>query len=122
MEHEAFARFYRDEFGRILATVIRSIGDFELAEDAVQEAFAAALEQWPRDGMPDNPRAWIVGVARNKAIDRMRRQSRFAERSDEVRRMIEAEHASATPTMSDSAVPDERLSLIFTCCHPALAQ
>ena len=122
MEHEAFAKFYRDEFGRILASVIRSIGDFELAEDAVQEAFAAALEQWPRDGMPDNPRAWIVGVARNKAIDRMRRQSRFAERSDEVRRMIEAEHASATPPMSDSAVPDERLSLIFTCCHPALAQ
>jgi RNA polymerase sigma-70 factor, ECF subfamily len=122
MEHEAFARFYRDEFGRILASVIRSIGDFELAEDAVQEAFAAALEQWPRDGMPDNPRAWIVGVARNKAIDRMRRQSRFAERSDEVRRMIEAEHASATLPMSDSAVPDERLSLIFTCCHPALAQ
>jgi RNA polymerase sigma-70 factor, ECF subfamily len=121
MEHEAFAKFYRDEFGRILASVIRAIGDFELAEDAVQEAFAAALEQWPRDGMPDNPRAWIVGVARNKAIDRMRRQSRFAERSDEVRRMIEAEHASALP-MSDSAVPDERLSLIFTCCHPALAQ
>ena len=122
MEHEAFARFYREEFGRILASVIRSIGDFERAEDAVQEAFAAALEQWPRDGMADNPRAWIVGVARNKAIDRMRRQSRFAERSDEVRRMIEAEHASATPPMSDSAVPDERLSLIFTCCHPALAQ
>ena len=122
MEHEAVARFYRDEFGRILASVIRSIGDFELAEDAVQEAFAAALEQWPRDGMPDNPRAWIVGVARNKAIDRMRRQSRFAERSDEVRRMIEDEHAYATPPMSDSAVPDERLSLIFTCCHPALAQ
>jgi RNA polymerase sigma-70 factor, ECF subfamily len=122
MEHEAFARFYREEFGRILASVIRAIGDFELAEDAVQEAFAAALEQWPRDGMPDNSRAWIVGVARNKAIDRMRRQSRFAERSDEVRRMIEAEHASATPPMSDSAVPDERLSLIFTCCHPALAQ
>src|SRR6516162_7690522 len=118
MEHESFARFYRDEFGRILASVIRSIGDFELAEDAVQEAFAAAIEQWPRDGTPDNPRAWVVGVARNKAIDRIRRQSRFAERSDEVRRMIESEHAESITEMSDNAVPDERLSLIFTCCHP----
>jgi RNA polymerase sigma-70 factor (ECF subfamily) len=124
MEHQDFERFYREEFGRILASVIRAIGDFQLAEDAVQEAFAAALEQWPRDGMPDNPRAWIVGVARNKAIDRIRRQSRFAERSDEVRRMIESEHESNSPmaSLSDNAVPDERLSLIFTCCHPALAQ
>lgn len=121
MEAEAFDKFYREEFGRILATVIRSIGDFELAEDAVQEAFAAAIEQWPRDGTPDNPRAWIVGVARNKAIDRIRRQSRFAERSDEVRRMIESEHEESSTTMLDSAVPDERLSLIFTCCHPSLA-
>jgi RNA polymerase sigma-70 factor (ECF subfamily) len=122
MEREAFDKFYREEFGRILASVIRAIGDFELAEDAVQEAFAAALEQWPKDGMPDNPRAWIIGVARNKAIDRIRRQSRFAERSDEVRRMIESEHESSISPMPDSAVPDERLSLIFTCCHPALAQ
>ena len=121
MEAESFDKFYREEFGRILATVIRSIGDFELAEDAVQEAFAAAIEQWPRDGTPDNPRAWIVGVARNKAIDRIRRHSRFAERSDEVRRMIESEHEESVTSMSDSAVPDERLSLIFTCCHPSLA-
>jgi RNA polymerase sigma-70 factor (ECF subfamily) len=121
MQPQAFDKFYREEFGRILATVIRSIGDFELAEDAVQEAFAAAIEQWPRDGTPDNPRAWVVGVARNKAIDRIRRQSRFAERSDEVRRMIESEHEASSTEMSDSAVPDERLSLIFTCCHPSLA-
>ena len=121
MEAQSIDKFYREEFGRILATVIRSIGDFELAEDAVQEAFAAAIEQWPRDGTPDNPRAWIVGVARNKAIDRIRRHSRFAERSDEVRRMIESEHEDASTEMSDSAVPDERLSLIFTCCHPSLA-
>ena len=124
MERTEFERFYRDEFGRILATVIRSIGDFQLAEDAVQEAFAAALEQWPRDGKPDNPRAWIAGVARNKAIDRIRRQSRFSERSDEIRRMIENDRddESSMPSSSDHAVPDERLSLIFTCCHPALAQ
>ncbi|HTR63399.1 MAG TPA: sigma-70 family RNA polymerase sigma factor, partial [Candidatus Binataceae bacterium] len=121
MEAHEFDKFYREEFGRILATVIRSIGDFELAEDAVQEAFAAAIEQWPRDGTPDNPRAWVVGVARNKAIDRIRRRSRFAERSDEVRRMIESEHEDSVIEMSDSAVPDERLSLIFTCCHPSLA-
>jgi len=119
MEQAAFERFYREEFGRILATVIRTVGDFELAEDAVQEAFAAALEQWPRDGMPENSRAWIIGVARNKAIDRLRRQSRFTERSDEVRRMIEND--ASTPDVSDDAVRDERLSLIFTCCHPALA-
>ncbi len=121
MQPEEFEKFYREEFGRILATVIRAIGDFELAEDAVQEAFAAALEQWPRDGMPENPRAWIVGVARNKAIDRIRRQTRFSERSDEVRRMIENERDSSMTSVTDSSIPDERLSLIFTCCHPALA-
>ncbi|SRR5579885_13533 len=122
METAAFEKFYRDEFGRILSTVIRAVGNFELAEDAVQEAFAAALEQWPRDGTPDNPRAWIAGVARNKAIDRIRRQSRFSERSDEVRRMIESDRDSTMASLADSAIPDERLSLIFTCCHPALAQ
>jgi RNA polymerase sigma-70 factor (ECF subfamily) len=122
MQGAAFEKFYREEFGRVLGAVIRTVGDFELAEDAVQDAFAAALEQWPRDGMPDNPRAWVVGVARNKIIDRLRRQSRFAERSDEVRRMIENERDSEMPSELDSAVPDERLNLIFTCCHPAIAQ
>ncbi|MFI5352756.1 MAG: RNA polymerase sigma factor [Candidatus Binatales bacterium] len=119
MNRDDFERFYREEFGRIIAALIRAIGDFDVAEDAVQEAFAAAIEQWPRNGTPDNPRAWIVGVARNKAIDRLRRQSRFAGRSDELRRMIESAGEEFSP--ADYAMADERLSLIFTCCHPALA-
>jgi len=112
-------RFYRDEFGRILATLIRVLGDFDLAEDAVQDAFASAVEQWPRDGIPDNPRAWIVGVARHKAIDRIRRQGRFNDRREELIRM--AESGGEDAEIDSSRLPDERLRLIFTCCHPALA-
>jgi RNA polymerase sigma-70 factor, ECF subfamily len=119
MNRDDFERFYREEFGRIIAALIRVVGDFELAEDAVQEAFAAAVAQWPRDGTPDHPRAWIAGVARNKAIDRLRRQSRFAGRSDELRRLIES--AADDSRRADYSMLDERLSLIFTCCHPALA-
>ncbi|SRR5579883_2630921 len=113
-------RLYREEFGRILATVIRLVGDFDVAEDAVQEAFTAGIEQWPRDGVPANPRAWIISTARHKALDRIRRSTRFAERRDELDRMAELA-ASSPDTMSDSDLPDERLRLIFTCCHPALA-
>jgi RNA polymerase sigma-70 factor, ECF subfamily len=113
-------RFYREEFGRILATLIRVLGDFDLAEDAAQDAFASAVEQWPRDGAPDNRRAWIVGVARHKAIDRLRKQGRFNDRREELVRMAES---GDDDTASDAAgaLPDERLRLIFTCCHPALA-
>src|SRR5579859_2317142 len=117
-------QLYRDEFGRILASLIHLIGDFDLAEDAVQEAFALALEQWPPAGVPHNPRAWIIGTARHKAIDKIRRAARFSERRDELTRMIEQEAESAGAS-ADSAeivtLPDERLRLIFTCCHPALA-
>jgi RNA polymerase sigma-70 factor (ECF subfamily) len=121
MENSAadIERFYREEFGRILATLIRVLGDFDLAEDAAQDAFASAIEQWPRDGLPDNPRAWIVGVARHKAIDRIRRQARFNDRREELIRMAEA--GGDRPETDASALPDERLRLIFTCCHPALA-
>jgi RNA polymerase sigma-70 factor, ECF subfamily len=121
MENNAGAidQFYRDEFGRILATLIRLLGDFDLAEDAAQEAFANALEQWPRDGLPDNPRAWVVGVARHKAIDRIRRQARFNDRREELIRMAEAGGDGQADDVG--ALPDERLRLIFTCCHPALA-
>jgi RNA polymerase sigma-70 factor (ECF subfamily) len=115
-------RIYRAEFGRILATLIRLLGDFDIAEEAVQEAFAVALEQWPRDGIPREPRAWIVSTARHKAIDRIRRDSSFARKRSELLRHIsdeamldDGEHPD------DNAVPDERLRLIFTCCHPALA-
>jgi RNA polymerase sigma-70 factor (ECF subfamily) len=113
-------RFYREEFGRVLATLIRVLGDFDLAEDAAQDAFASAVEQWPRDGLPENPRAWIIGVARHKAIDRLRKQGRFNDRREELIRMAES---SGDDGESDtaSALPDERLRLIFTCCHPALA-
>jgi RNA polymerase sigma-70 factor, ECF subfamily len=113
-------RFYREEFGRILATLIRVLGDFDLAEDAAQDAFASAVEQWPRDGLPENPRAWIVGVARHKAIDRLRRRARFNDRREELIRM--AESGGDDPEIDGAgALPDERLRLIFTCCHPALA-
>jgi RNA polymerase sigma-70 factor, ECF subfamily len=119
MERRDFERLYRDEFGRILSSLIRVAGDFDLAEECVQEAFAAAVEQWPRDGMPDNPRAWIIRVARHKAIDRIRRRARFDQRRDELTRM--AGNDGGTDGEGADALGDERLSLIFTCCHPALA-
>jgi RNA polymerase sigma-70 factor (ECF subfamily) len=113
-------RFYREEFGRILATLIRVLGDFDLAEDAAQDAFASAVEQWPRDGLPENPRAWIVGVARHKAMDRFRKQARFNDRREELIRMAES-NGDGAEVDGSSTLPDERLRLIFTCCHPALA-
>jgi RNA polymerase sigma-70 factor (ECF subfamily) len=113
-------RFYREEFGRILATLIRVLGDFDLAEDAAQDAFASAVEQWERDGLPENPRAWIIGVARHKAIDRIRKQTRFNDRREELIRMAEA-GGDDEEIEGAGALPDERLRLIFTCCHPALA-
>jgi RNA polymerase sigma-70 factor (ECF subfamily) len=112
-------RFYREEFGRILATLIRVLGDFDLAEEAAHDAFAAAVEQWDRDGTPENPRAWIIGVARHKVIDRIRRRARFVQRREELIRMAES-NDSDIPDESDT-FRDERLWLIFTCCHPALA-
>ncbi|MGH7838101.1 MAG: RNA polymerase sigma factor, partial [Candidatus Binataceae bacterium] len=114
-------QLYRDEFGRIVASLIHLIGDFDLAEDAAQEAFATAVESWPREGVPQNPRAWIIGTARHKAIDRIRRQARFSERRDELIRMLEHESAQAEASPTESTLADERLRLIFTCCHPALA-
>jgi RNA polymerase sigma-70 factor, ECF subfamily len=122
MDTGAIEKFYREQFGRILATVIGLVGDFDLAEEATQEAFATALEQWPREGVPGNPRAWIVSVARHKAIDRIRRKMRFEERQDELQRLIELENAVDDDGAEESGVPDERLSLIFTCCHPAIAR
>jgi RNA polymerase sigma-70 factor, ECF subfamily len=123
MSSSAIERLYHEEFGRILATVIRLVGDFELAEEATQDAFAAALAQWPRDGVPTNPRAWVVSTARHKAIDRLRRHGRFAEKLNELGGDLhEFYHEdSAIAGEAESAVPDERLRLIFTCCHPALA-
>ncbi|MBI3628447.1 MAG: RNA polymerase sigma factor [Candidatus Rokubacteria bacterium] len=114
-------RVYREESGRILATLIRFLGDFDLAEEVVQEAFAAALAQWPAGGTPANPRAWLVGTARHKAVDLLRRRSRFAARREELAALAALEEAPIPLDPPDSAVPDDRLRLIFTCCHPALA-
>jgi RNA polymerase sigma-70 factor (ECF subfamily) len=115
---------YREESGRILATLIRLLGDFDLAEEAMQDGFAAALEQWPRAGTPANPRAWLVSTARHKAIDRLRRGKRFEEKRAELARLAALEQGGqpADPEDgSESAIADDRLRLIFTCCHPSLA-
>lgn len=111
---------FRRESGRAVATLIRITGDFDLAEEAVQDAFAVAVERWPRDGIPDNPGAWITATARNRAIDRLRRDKRLAEKTDALGRLARLE-ASAEEHVQDTAITDDRLRLIFTCCHPALA-
>lgn len=114
-------QIYREESGRILATLIRLLGDFDLAEEAVQEAFSAAVEHWPREGTPANPRAWLVSAGRNKAVDLLRRQARFEAKRDELARLSTlAEEVAETP--EESMLNDDRLRLIFTCCHPALAR
>jgi RNA polymerase sigma-70 factor, ECF subfamily len=113
-------RLFREESGRAVATLIRILGDFDLAEEAVQEAFAVALERWPRDGLPDNPGAWITTAARNRAIDRLRRERRLRNKTESLGRLAALE-ASAEDPVSDSTIVDDRLRLIFTCCHPALA-
>jgi RNA polymerase sigma-70 factor (ECF subfamily) len=110
---------YRTESRRVLATLIRLLGDFTLAEEALSDAFAAALEQWPRDGVPANPCAWLVSTGRFKAIDTLRRQSRF-DALEEVAEQVES-IADETAVGSDEDIGDDRLRLIFTCCHPALA-
>jgi RNA polymerase sigma-70 factor (ECF subfamily) len=114
-------RLYHEESGRILATLIRLLGDFDLAEEVVQEAFVAALEQWPAEGIPANPRAWLVGTARHKAVDRLRRRIRFQEKQKELERLVVLEEQMTAQDPPDSTVADDRLRLIFTCCHPALA-
>ncbi len=114
-------QIYRQESGRILATLIRLLGDFDLAEEALQEAFSAALVQWPREGMPANPRAWLVSTGRNKAVDSLRRRALLEEKRDELARWIAlAQQVADAP--GDTMLNDDRLRLIFTCCHPALAR
>ena len=107
---------FREEWGRTLAILARTLGDVQLAEDAVQEAFAAALERWPRDGAPQNPGAWLLTTARNRAIDRIRREQNLRRKTE----LLAALHVEE-PVQEDETIPDERLSLIFACCHPALA-
>src|SRR5580700_7782623 len=117
---EAIEALYRSDWGRIVATLIGLIGDFDLAEESAQEAFAAAVDQWPVSGIPDFPRAWIIQTARHKAIDRIRRRALFKEKleayvADGFVREVEE------PLYDTDEIPDDRLRLIFTCCHPALA-
>jgi RNA polymerase sigma-70 factor (ECF subfamily) len=114
---------YRADSGRILATLIRLVGDFDLAEEVMHDAFATALERWPGHGVPDNPRAWLVSTARHKAIDRLRRDARFAEKRDEVARWAAQEEAAPSDfaDAGDNRIADDRMRLIFTCCHPALS-
>jgi RNA polymerase sigma-70 factor (ECF subfamily) len=110
-------RVFREEWSSAVAILTRVLGDLELAEDAVQDAFTTALERWPRDGVPRTPGAWIVTTARNRAIDRIRREKIFQQKAELIGRLQEL------PAAEDdvSAIPDERLALVFTCCHPALA-
>jgi RNA polymerase sigma-70 factor (ECF subfamily) len=116
---EAVDAVYRSDSRRVLATLIRLLGDFDLAEEALHEAFAAAVEQWPREGTPANPRAWLVSTGRFKAIDAMRRRARFDASQAELAERLEAETAGPRPGEAEDIV-DDRLRLIFTCCHPAL--
>lgn len=113
---------YRTESRRVFATLVRVLGDFDLAEEALHDAFAAALRKWPEEGVPQNPRAWLVSVGRFKAIDGMRRRARFDASLGELAERLDARASSASevPGESDS-IEDDRLRLIFTCCHPALA-
>src|SRR5580704_14030240 len=113
---------YRSESGRVLATLVRLLGGLDLTEEAMHEAFAAALESWPQTGIPDSPRPWLISTARFKAIDRMRRRARFDGAQTDLIAHIEARINEAPPgeDEEDEEIEDDRLRLIFTCCHPAL--
>ena len=113
-------KLHREESGRVLSTLIRLLGDFDLAEEMLQEAYAVALQKWPSEGSPANPRAWLVSTARHKAIDRLRRDRRFETKRDEIARNVEST-AQPADDFGDDMFPDDRLRLIFTCSHPALA-
>jgi RNA polymerase sigma-70 factor (ECF subfamily) len=110
-------RVFRDEWGRVVAALIGFLGDFELAEEAAQEAFATAAARWERDGVPENPFAWLLQTGRNRAIDRIRRERTLAEKL----RLLDAPEAPEEDDVDETTIKDERLELIFTCCHPALA-
>src|SRR3954468_23220143 len=118
--HATVDAIYRAESRRVLATLIRLLGGFDLAEEALHDAFTAAVEQWAREGVPANPRAWLVSTGRFKAIDRIRRRVKFDESVEQMARELDPDDEIA-PEPSDESVEDDRLRLVFTCCHPALA-
>jgi RNA polymerase sigma-70 factor, ECF subfamily len=110
-------RVFREQWGRVLAALIGFLGDFDLAEEAAQEAFAIAAERWPREGTPDNPAAWLVTTARNRAIDQIRRERTRAAKA----RLLDFSEKATEDVTGPITFKDERLELIFTCCHPALS-
>src|SRR5438552_65340 len=118
-ERDTVDAVYRAESRRVLATLIRLLGDFDLAEEALHDAFAAAVERWPRDGVPANPRAWLVSAGRFKAIDGLRRRARFDASLAQIAEQLDAEAGDSVPG-DEEGVDDDQLRLIFTCCHPAL--
>jgi RNA polymerase sigma-70 factor (ECF subfamily) len=118
--HTALDQVYRAEWGYIVATLIRLLGDFDVAEEAAQEAFAVAVAQWPATGIPAYPRAWLIQTARNKAVDRLRRRARLEQKLESYA-VGEEDRVQAPPELEGGEIPDDRLRLIFTCCHPALA-
>ncbi|MEM1362707.1 MAG: RNA polymerase sigma factor [Pseudomonadota bacterium] len=115
----AIERVLREEWGRILAALVKSLGDFQLAEDCLQEAILSAMAHWQRNGLPKSPAAWLITTARRKAIDRLRRDKRFAEKQSEIAYLMELD-AQRESLDEDELIPDKRLEMIFTCCHPAL--
>jgi RNA polymerase sigma-70 factor, ECF subfamily len=117
---ETLDSLYRLESRRILATLIRLLGDLDIAEDALHDAFKSALEQWPAEGIPSNPRSWLVSTGRFKAIDRLRRSARFDRSLDAIAEQFDAD-AKDPSELADEGVSDDQLRLIFTCCHPSLA-
>src|SRR5262249_16245750 len=117
---ELLDSLYRVDSRRILATLIRLLGDFDLAEEAMHEAFAAALSWWRKSGVRGNPRPWLISTARFKAIDTLRRRARFDASQDELVRYLEAQSGSAEKSNEEDSLEDDRLRLIFTCCHPSL--
>ena len=119
-QRQRIDRLYRSESRRVLATLVRLLGDFDLAEEALQDAFMAAMEQWPRDGLPANPRAWLVSTGRFKAIDRLRRRARFDALLGELAARLDDRAVPDPAEQDDHLLGDDRLRLIFTCCHPAL--
>ena len=112
---------FRDEWGRVVATLIRTTGDWDLAEECTQDAFAMALQRWPKDGIPGRPGAWLTTAARNRAIDVLRRKAVGAAKLREVAAMSRLNRPAPEPETDHSGVPDDRLRLMFTCCHPALS-
>ena len=121
MTRSEIEKIFRDESGRALATLIRLVGDFDLAEDALQDAFAVALERWPEEEPPHNPRAWLVSIGRNKAIDRVRRNIAFRGKQQALAHQLELDAASGDDWPDASILDDDMLRLIFTCCHPSFA-